>query len=340
MSDDSTPSDAPQRESGRGLLIATAITSLLLITLLLEAFCQVYARWMVFPFLETIRERPRYFYSASENPILGYELEPETELTFEGRQLRINRYGIREFSDGLAEDKRRVAILGDSVVFGVAHSQEDTISALVQQRLDPSNEEIKVLNFSVPGYGLAQLLVLLQEKNRIYDVNDVVYLLNFNDFARHDSIYEGADNGRYRTYVRPTIMSLFFIRKAVYRTMKGQPHGSERWYRWLFEGNEKRGQAILLEMARYARAEGFRFGVALLPSGVSFTADGYGLRDVHKRLTRFFAEQQIPNLDPFEVFGRYRESYFDPTDHFLDAGNQTMASLIAEFLRSKAFRSN
>ena len=190
----------------------------------------------------------------------------------------------------------------------------------------------------MPGYSLAQLLVHLKEKNRIYDVDDVVFLLNFNDFAWQDSIYEGADNGRYRTYVRPAFMSLFFIRKAVYRTMKGGANGSEQWYRWLFEGNEKRGPSVLLEMNDYARTEGFRFGVVLLPSGFSYTKDGYGLRDVHKRMTRFFAERQIPSRDPIDAFRLGYGRYYDPTDHFRDAGNRKMANLIAEFLRSKAFR--
>jgi len=337
VSEDSTPRDVPRRKRGFGFLIATAIASLFIIAVLLEVFCQVFARTFVFPRLEAIRAHPRHYYRASSNPTLGFELKPEMEVTHEGRRLYINRYGIRDRSDDVAQEKRKIAILGDSVAFGVKHSQEKTISALVQKELDPLGEDVAVLNFAVPGYSLTQLLVNLKLKNRIYDVDDVVYLLNFNDFAWQDSIYEGADNGRYRTYVRPTSMSLFFVRKAVYRTMKGGPNGNEGWYRWFFEGNEKRGQAVLLEMADYARAEGFRFGVVLLPSGISYTEDGYGLRDVHKRLTRFFAERQIPNLDPIEVFGRGRESYYDPTDHFREAGNRKMASLIAEFLRRRAF---
>ena len=95
----------------------------------------------------------------------------------------------------------------------------------------------------------------------------------------------------------------------------------------------------MLEMARYARAEDFRFGVVLLPSGLSYTADGYGLRDLHERLAGFLAEQEIPYRDPVDLFGRDLEAYYDPTDHFHEAGNEKMASLIAEFLRSEAFGS-
>lgn len=330
---------ASRDRHNRALPIAAAAVSLLILALLFEVFCQAYARIVVFPRLESRRENPLHYYRAAENPVLGYELEPDTDLVKEDRRLHINRYGLREDSDDLAEGKQKLAILGDSVVFGVSHSQERTIPALVQQEIDPSGDRIKVLNFSVGGYAIAQLLVQLEEKDRIYDVDAVVYLLNFNDFARHDSIYEGADNGMYRTYVRPTLMSPFFVRKAIYRMKKGGKNGSEGWYRWFYEGNEERGQAILAEMARMGREQGFRFGVVLLPSGLSYTDAGYGLRDLHERLGEFLAAEGIPYVDPVDLFGQDLESYYDPTDHFHDAGNEKMASLIVEFVESDAFRS-
>jgi lysophospholipase L1-like esterase len=322
------------------LPLAAAALSLLLLAALLEIFCQAYARAVVFPRLESRRESPRHYYRASANPVLGYELAPNSELSNEDRRLHINRYGLREDGDDLAAGKRRIAILGDSVVFGVNHSQEDTIPALVQREIDASGERVKVLNFSVGGYAIEQLAAQLRDKNRIYDVDDVVYLLNFNDFASHDSIYEGADNGMYRTYVRPRLMSPFFVRKAIYRMKKGGKNGSEGWYHWFYEGNEERGQAILREMARYAKTEGFWFGVVLLPSGLSYSDGRYRLQDLHDRLGAALAEAGIPHLDPVDVFARDPGAYYDPTDHFHGDGNAKMAQLIAEFIASEAPGSN
>lgn len=338
MSGDDVGSTGPTRHA-RALALATAAASLLLLALLFEGFCQVYARTVVFPHLEARRENPRHYYRASANPILGYELAPGAEVVHHGRELRINRYGLRQDGDDLGEGKRRVAILGDSVTFGVFETQDRTIPALVQRELDPSAERILVLNFAVGGYAMAQLAEQLEEKNRIYDVDDAVYLLNFNDFARHNSIYEGADSGMYRTYVRPVVMSPFFVRKAIYRLMKGGKNGSERWYRWFFEGNFERGQDLLLRMARDGRDEGFRFGVVVLPSGLSYGEAGYGLRDLHERLDAFLADAGIPFVDPVDIFGADVETYYDPTDHFHPAGNERMAKLIAEFVDSDAFRS-
>ena len=106
--------------------------------MLLEIFCQVFARSVVFSRLEAIRVHPRHYCRASMNPALGFELAPEMEVTHEGHRLYINRYGIRKQSDDLENGKRKIAILGDSVAFGMKHSQENTISALVQNELDPT----------------------------------------------------------------------------------------------------------------------------------------------------------------------------------------------------------
>jgi len=332
----SPPNDTPptRDRTNRGwkLPLSAAAVSIVVLVLLFEAFCQVYGRWMVFPRLEARRDHPRHYYQRSEDPVLGYELRPGAEVMYGHKFLRINRHGIRDDSDDLAEGKRRVALLGDSVVFGVNHSQPVTIGGMVQTALDPTGDRVKVMSFAVGGYELDQLLAQLRAKNAIYEVDDVVYLLNFHDFARRDSIYEGADNGMYRSYVRPKIMGLFFVRKAVYRFMKGEKNGSVGWYRWMFDGNERRGQEILTEMARLGEVEGFRFGVVLLPSGLSYTDDGYGLADVHERLSGFLAEAGISYLDPVDVFGQDIAAYYDPTDHFHEAGNRKMAELIAAFV--------
>ena len=77
MSDGGTESDTPQPGRTRALSIAAAILSVLVLALVFESFCQVYARWVIFPRLEAREESPRFYYRASENRILGYELEPE-----------------------------------------------------------------------------------------------------------------------------------------------------------------------------------------------------------------------------------------------------------------------
>ena len=102
------------------------------------------------------------------------------------------------------------------MTFGSAHSQDRTIPRLIEDDSGEPGGEV-VLNFGVPGYGARELRELLRVRDAIYCVDRVVYLLNSNDFAWRETLYEGADSGLYRMYNRPGWMIPWFVRKAVYR---------------------------------------------------------------------------------------------------------------------------
>jgi hypothetical protein len=230
--------------------IAAGIAVLVFCALLFEISVQLYAVGVVNPRNERMRRSWKHFYRASDNPILVYEPLPGTEVEVDGRRLRINRWGIRDDHDAIPRENRRIAILGDSVVFGMAHSQERTISQLLERELERSGDRVRVLNFGLSGYSLRELVEFLRIKDAVYDVDAVIYLLNPNDFARRDSVYEGADDGLYRMYRTPWLKSPWFLRKAIYRfhkaghlTLRFPPRGqaSVGWYAWLFGGNEQIG---------------------------------------------------------------------------------------------------
>ena len=214
--------------------------------IVLEIFCQIYAlfldkQWKV------IKAAPGHYFKASKNFVLAYELASNFSIEKDNRRLWINRFGIREQEQEIS-DKYKIAILGDSVVFGIGLSQEQTISFLLQEAINRTGASVKVLNFGVPGYGLHELVEYLKIKDKIYDVDHVIYILNPNDFARRNSIYEGADAGLYRMYHQPLVKSPWFIRKAIYRMNKysglddyHKLKASVRWYQWLFKGNKDAG---------------------------------------------------------------------------------------------------
>ncbi len=300
--------------------------------LLFELLCQVYARAVVFPRLDALRENPRHYYRPSASPLLAYELDPGRRIEHDAKLLAINRWGIRDLDDDLAHDRWRLAVLGDSVVFGVEHSQERTISALLQDELDPEGREVRVFNLGLGGLNLAELVEYLRVKDAIYDLDEVVYLMNLNDLAPRNSIYEGADNGMYRTYERPWLMSPLFLRKAVYWWVK-DGFGGPGWYQWMFDGNADYARTELGRMAEYARQHDIRLSVVLLPSGVSYQPDGYRLAAAHEELSAFLEAEGIPHLDPREAFAADPARDFDATDHPHDAGNLRMAQQMAGFLR-------
>lgn len=316
-----------------GVWLLGAAAVLLLCFVLFEMVCQIYARAVVFRRFDEVMARPRHYYQVSPSPVLSYELQPGVEIVRDGKLLRIGRYGIRALDDDLAAEKWRVAVLGDSVVFGVGHTETQTISGYLQQELDPDGDRIRVFNFGLGGLNLPEIAEFLRLKDSFYDVDEVVYLLNANDFSMRETRFEGADNGLYRMYKRPQWMSLWFIRKGIYRFNK-KSASSTAWYEWMFRGGEQAGYDAMSQMSAYAEKHDIHFSVVLLPSGAAFQNGEYLLADMFERIGNFLNGAGIRYLDATEDFRNASESEYDATDHFHDAGNVIMAQVLARFMRA------
>jgi lysophospholipase L1-like esterase len=318
----------------RAGLIANIVLSLAALGVslaLAELGFQLFARLVIFPGWDRDMARPNFFLIRSEDPVLAYELAPSYEIETDGKRLHINRWGVRADSDDQYVGRRKIAILGDSVTMGAGHSQERTIDRLLEQRLREDGRDTVVLNFGVPGYATRELAEFLRQENAIYRVDQVLYLLNPNDFARRDSVYEGADNGLYRMFVRPTWQTPWFLRKAVYRLVKDAP-ASVRWYSWLFAANEARARMDIQHMAAHCAERGAAFSVVLMPSGAAYGREGYALAEMYGRLVSFLRSEGIPVIAPIEEFAADPGRYFDETDHLHDIGNERMAEIMANFL--------
>ena len=198
--------DVGQRKGSWNL--RTVAVQVIVCVIAVELACQAYFV-VLSRRLSARRQSPDNYIEVSDDPNLVYQLARGKTITLENRRLKINRYGIREDSDDLFSRHHRLALLGDSVAFGIELSQDETLTAVLQRQLDPTVEQLKVLNFGVPGYSLSEMPEWLKTACGRYHPTDVIYLLNLNDFSRRDSIYDGADNGLYRTYRRPLFMLPF-----------------------------------------------------------------------------------------------------------------------------------
>lgn len=98
---------------------------------------------------------------ASPVPHLGYELIPGAEGHAWLTPVRINSLGLRGPEPAPPGARRRVAILGDSVGFGLFVAEEQALAAQLQGRLGAG---VEVLNFSVTGYDTVQQLAQLEAK--------------------------------------------------------------------------------------------------------------------------------------------------------------------------------
>lgn len=304
--------------------LALLAVGLLAAGLLLEGACRALYAFAVAPQLAAQRNDPAHYYEASDDPVLAYRLKPDCRIEKDDRVVRINRHGLRDDRDDLAAPSS-VALLGDSVPFGIALSQDETPAAALQRL---AGNETRVLNFSVPGYGLVELRDQAEQMFALCRPDRVYYVLNLNDFSVRNTVYEGADNGLYRMYVRPALKTPFFLRKAIYRLMKGGRMSSVRWYRWLYDGNRSDLLPVVGEMADLARARGSEFVVVLFPPRVAYENGRFALQDVFGEIGDFLRANRIPVLAPVAEFGQDVRALQDDTDHLTAAGSEVLAQVV------------
>jgi hypothetical protein len=97
------------------------------------------------------------------DPELGWTLREDvsgvTSVEPWQEDLRTNALGFRDVAHGeKAAGVTRIAVLGDSFVFGSGVKQDETLTRRLAARLGPSFE---VINLGVPGYGTDQALLTL-----------------------------------------------------------------------------------------------------------------------------------------------------------------------------------
>ena len=312
--------------------LRTAAMQVIVCVIAVELACQAYFV-VLSRRLSARRQSPDDYFEVSDDPNLAYQLARGKAISHADRSLKINHFGIRDDSDNLFPRHRRLALLGDSVTFGVELSQEESITAVIQRQLDPKVEQLKVLNFGVPGYGLTEMPEWLKTASSTYYPTEVIFLLNLNDFCRRESIYEGADNGLYRTYRRPLFMLPFFVSRAIHRYHKWGHITSVEWYKWLYDGNRDWGFRQMKVMKDFAHDQGFRLSVAIYPAGVAYTPAGYALESEEVEISNYLRGIQIPVI---RLEGALSPDCFDGSDHLTKHGAEVAAGPIAQQFSSGA----
>jgi len=138
---------------------------------------------------------------------VNYTLRPDIHYRYIGKN--INKLGFR-FPDSITKEKKpgtyRVVVLGDSVVFGLRTSEEDTISAVLEDRLNSidlsGGRRAEVINFGGPGYNMTQYCAVLKRYAKQYNPDLIIIGITFyNDLDGYTNKYIG--NG----YISPVPVS-------------------------------------------------------------------------------------------------------------------------------------
>jgi len=133
------------------------------------------------PLLVAVHE---HNYQLSANPLLGYELKPGST---DGDAVTVNADGMRDHEYSVAKPAStfRIAMIGDSVAFGLGVTGSETVSSKLETLLSQhfSGEELRfeVLNFGVTGYNATQIIENLRSRALKYGPDLVLYLYCLND---------------------------------------------------------------------------------------------------------------------------------------------------------------
>lgn len=151
-----------------------------------------------------LAERPWYRdflarFRASDDAILFYEPRPGYHGYFradqgsgQGAEIQINSQGFRdrEFAEEKDPGTFRIAVLGDSIVWGHGLALADTFAKQLERLLSERKErKVEVLNFGVSGYSTQQEVELYRVKSSRFDPDLVVVGYCLNDYE--ESSVEG-----------------------------------------------------------------------------------------------------------------------------------------------------
>lgn len=116
---------------------------------------------------------------------LQYELEPGAFVQAEVAY-RINEHGMRDDPVSILkpEGTTRIAVIGDSIAFGLWVAMADAFPHQLESMLNeqqPSARRIEVLNFGVPGYDIAKEARVLATRAIAFDPDIVIVAFCLND---------------------------------------------------------------------------------------------------------------------------------------------------------------
>jgi lysophospholipase L1-like esterase len=252
----------------------------------------------------------------SADPRLGFELRPDSFVASEV-DYRINSLGFRGPALGPKRPGvRRVAVFGDSIVFGYWVSEADAFPAQLGSLLGP---RVETLNLGVPGYNLDQEIENLRLRVDALHPDLVVFGFCLNDLEGLLSFEYGLTQARReaRSGPRRALEALLsFSRFAAwieYRLTEREARSNFTRARNPLGGElyEAKGETIdahldasFTELSGLLKPRGVRGAIAIFPVlGNRF--ENYPYRDLHARIGRAAARAGLLSIDLLRCFESY-----------------------------------
>ncbi len=265
---------------------------------------------------------------------IGYLLAPNQNLKRMGNQITVNQYSMR--SEAISESKPdslwRVLLLGDSIINGGWWTdQQETIAAVLQQKLSSEANSVEVLNASANSWGPHNELAYIKRFG-VFESQILIVVINTDD------LFATAPNslvvGRSSNY--PERKPVLALIEAYERFIaKPQPLPNQKP-----EPGDRVGfnLAAIKEMNEIAQSQNSRFILAMTP--LLRELEGTGSRDYEQkarnRLQEFTAQAKITYIDFLPLFADFPQPEFLYRDHIhlSPQGNHFVSETLAKSLES------
>lgn len=304
------------------------------------------------------------------HPALGYHYQPNFSGFFKGNAyqhipIHTNAHGFRDTDFApLPNEGARVAVLGDSVVFGPGVAQEERFTECLNQTQATPDQPARFLNLGVHSYSFGHYLTLAQEDFLGADPDAVLLGITLNDFAPMDSAGPARRMRRHAEELhKPTWIARLqerlgrtyaarFLEEIDTRLRYALLNADERedyhtaWMRsvvdaWKQDANRARFAARLDAFTALARERSLPLAIVLFPE-LNDLRDPETFDGPRQQVRAMLDARDLPYCDPYADFADATEldALFLARDsvHYTAAGHRLLCQAIARCLTSGALR--
>jgi len=211
-----------------------------------------------------------------------------------------DHYGNRQNSDNgtFIESNSNIFFIGDSTTVSLEVNNDETVPAMLENKLRQGGRNVNVLNFGVRGYGTDQSVRKALHFAEYYKPRQIIYMYCDNDFIDNNTIKRSYKKFGKGVYIRPLVDGQF---KAVNYPVAEYKHNTAAMVVFDPQGIPFIHRATLPEKDLDFREKHDRFKVALKRNFYILRAYSY-LKDVFKHhLKEAMSPMAIHDIDPYAI---------------------------------------
>ena len=267
----------------------------------------------------------------SANPRLGHEHVSQASAVLQSVNIRLNERGLRG-GPVAANPSRRILFLGGSILLGWGVTEEETVTARVQNLLNVRQPNVEVLNGGVGNYNSERYVERFFTQLNDLKPTDIVVLYFVRDAEKLEA---GGGNLLLRNSELAVTMWIAMTRLA------GKTGEKSLTQHYLDVYDEKAQGFIdmkqsLGRLAAYANQNGIRIYLAMTPDVHNLR--NYPLGFIHEKVGRIAKGYGYRYVDLLPAFGKLspEEIWAMPGDpHPNGRGHELMANAIAPMLEQE-----